>query len=168
MLDNSISENVASAIVPMAALPRRPQRVFVEVGSLLACAARVTLRQVRSDRAKRPRKLICQPTCPMILTQALHIVPTDVEQEKCQAVGCDSPQNVCSDGLRHTLLPLFIVHKPPPIHLLTRYSFLVTHLRHNGIFPCFFAGFVSRLFCSISSALISRGRVSCGSITASM
>ncbi len=39
---------------------------------------------------------------------------------------------------------------------------------YNGMFPCFFGGFVSRLFCNISSAAISFGRVSCGSITSSM
>lgn len=40
-------------------------------------------------------------------------------------------------------------------------------IHYNGIFPCFFGGFSSRLFCSISSAEISRGRVSRGSITSS-
>jgi len=38
---------------------------------------------------------------------------------------------------------------------------------YNGIFPCFFGGFVSRLFLNISSALISRGRVSLGSMMSS-
>lgn len=38
---------------------------------------------------------------------------------------------------------------------------------YNGIFPCFFGGFFSRFPSSISSASISRRRVSCGSITAS-
>ena len=39
---------------------------------------------------------------------------------------------------------------------------------HNGMLPCFLGGLVSRLLDSISSALIRRGRVSCGSITSSM
>src|SRR5690606_32263870 len=39
---------------------------------------------------------------------------------------------------------------------------------YNGIFPCFFGGFESRFSRSMSSALISRARVSRGSITSSM
>ena len=35
-------------------------------------------------------------------------------------------------------------------------------LIYKGIFPCFFAGLESRLFLSISSAFIKRGRVSDG------
>ena len=38
---------------------------------------------------------------------------------------------------------------------------------YSGIFPCFFGGFLSRLPSSISSAAISRRRVSWGAITAS-
>jgi|ERR1039458_5924637 hypothetical protein len=38
---------------------------------------------------------------------------------------------------------------------------------YNGMFPCFFGGFLSRLVCSISSAWISFLRVSLGWITAS-
>ena len=38
---------------------------------------------------------------------------------------------------------------------------------HRGMFPCFLGGRRSRLFCSISNALIRRGRDSCGSITSS-
>ncbi len=38
---------------------------------------------------------------------------------------------------------------------------------HNGMFPCFFHGSVWRLLRSISSAAISRGRVSRGSMTSS-
>src|ERR1041385_558985 len=38
---------------------------------------------------------------------------------------------------------------------------------YNGIFPCFFGGFLSRLVRSIRSASMSRGRVSRGSITSS-
>lgn len=33
---------------------------------------------------------------------------------------------------------------------------------YNGIFPCFFGGFLSRLVCNISSASIIFFRVSCG------
>ena len=40
-------------------------------------------------------------------------------------------------------------------------------VRHSGMFPCFFGGFVSRLSASISSAAISRGRVSDGRMTSS-
>ena len=41
-------------------------------------------------------------------------------------------------------------------------------LRHySGMLPCFFAGRVSRLFCSISSARMIVGRVAAGSITSS-
>src|SRR6266571_3934934 len=36
---------------------------------------------------------------------------------------------------------------------------------HNGIFPCFFGGFLSRLFSSNASARISLGLVWAGSIT---
>ena len=38
---------------------------------------------------------------------------------------------------------------------------------YNGIFPCFLGGLVARLSCSISSASMRRGRVSCGSMTSS-
>ena len=38
---------------------------------------------------------------------------------------------------------------------------------YNGIFPCFFRGMLSTLFSSMRSARITRGRVSCGSITSS-
>src|SRR5437764_1081718 len=39
---------------------------------------------------------------------------------------------------------------------------------YNGIFECFLGGFVSRLFLSISSAVISLGRVYLGSIISSI
>ena len=39
--------------------------------------------------------------------------------------------------------------------------------RHSGMLPCFFGGFVSRLSASISSAAMSRGRVSDGRMTSS-
>ncbi len=39
--------------------------------------------------------------------------------------------------------------------------------RHSGMLPCFFGGFVSRLSRSISSAAMSRGRVSDGRMTSS-
>ena len=39
---------------------------------------------------------------------------------------------------------------------------------YSGIFPCFLGGLLCRLFWSISRALMSRGRVSWGSMTSSM
>ena len=55
-------------------------------------------------------------------------------------------------------------HEFPPSLL----SALLLPKSYNGMLPCFFGGFVSRLFRSISNASMSRGRVSWGSITSSM
>jgi len=41
-------------------------------------------------------------------------------------------------------------------------------VHHNGIFPCFFGGLVSRLFSRSASARMSFGLVWAGSITSSM
>ena len=48
------------------------------------------------------------------------------------------------------------------------HSFWVRLPNHSGMFPCFFMGLVSRLFCRIPSALMMRARVVAGSMMSSI
>jgi len=58
-------------------------------------------------------------------------------------------------------------NEPVTISFVFRPSSFVSP-SYSGILPCFLGGLASRLFCSTRSASMSRGRVSCGSMTSSM
>src|SRR5206468_5032394 len=47
-------------------------------------------------------------------------------------------------------------------------AFNILHSRYSGIFPCFFGGFLSRLFLDMANAVISFRRVKRGSMISSI
>ncbi len=77
----------------------------------------------------------------------------------------DLPTVGDQDLVEHAYTPSAVKINPYDTIIALAKSSLATAQR--GMFPCFFGGFESRLFESISSALISLGRVRRGSITAS-
>ena len=66
--------------------------------------------------------------------------------------------------LGRVVLNGFAVQRPS---VLPSFDVPITGARYKGMFPCFFHGFSSRLFWSMSKALITLARVSRGSITSS-
>jgi hypothetical protein len=96
MVGDVFSEYMATSIIPSPAFAGRTEGVLIEAGAIFAAGPGISLGQVSSNGSHGPIELVCEAGHSFVEGKSADIMPTQLGQEQCQAVGFDFPQNVVS------------------------------------------------------------------------